>query len=461
MRFTITIDSLPAGANSTDAIWKAEINGAGKSWRREMVQRPDGAGGLLPYPSNATLAPLEAAPGGLCLKLPADVLKSYQQIVDRKADGIADYGQYLFDNLLGEVVWKEIVEQVKLANEQIIELALSWTPTDGNLSRLHWEMMFDGSNFLAAGHLSNGNKIIDVAVTRVVPNTTAMPAPGKSIPRVLFVIGTSLSDPSIRPGAEIMGLLRSPELDYRIYPWVIENASPKVIQAKVAEFNPEVVHFICHGDIDARSKAGYIEMKPDPGSEQTRFFAAQLWQWLNVSQTPPRTVVLSACQSGAALGPQAVAPLAAELVNQGVPIVIAMSGRISDQACRLFTRRFAQALLSGETLVAATARGRRAAIAEGDAPRRSVDWGFPTLYLSASVPENYAPGIAAAEIGEGIEKRMKPYELRREVSRYSAVVRSFLTPIRTCLIVMREVQCLPPTRRTITRDMAAHAYSKS
>ena len=414
MRFTITIATPPAGATGPAAIWKAEIKGAGKSWRREMVQQPDGAEGLLPYPSEATLAPLEEPPGGLCVKLPADVLKVYQMIVARRADGIAAYGRYLFDNLLGKVIWADIVEQAKLGNEQIIELALSWTPNDGNLSRLHWEMMFDGANFLAAGHLSDGNKIIDVAVTRVVPNTTAVPAPGKGVPRVLFVIGTSLSDPSIRPGAEIMGLLRDPQADCRIYPWVIENASPKVIQTKVAEFNPEVVHFICHGDIDAKSKAGYIEMKPDPGNDQTRFFADQLWQWLNVGETPPRTVVLSACQSGTALGPQAVAPLAAELVSQGVPIVIAMSGRISDQACRLFTRRFAQALLSGETLVAATARGRRAAVAEGDAPKRSVDWGFPTLYLSAAVPENYAPGTNAAAMGEGIENRIKPYQLRRD-----------------------------------------------
>jgi len=414
MRFRIIIDTPPAGTTGPAAIWKAEINGAGKSWHRELVQQPDGAGGLLPYPSKATLDPLEEAPGGLCEKPPADVLKVYQMIVARRADGIADYGRYLFDNLLGKVIWADIVEQAKLGNEQIIELALSWTPNDGNLSRLHWEMMFDGANFLAAGHLSDGNKIIDVAVTRVVPNTTAVPAPGKGVPRVLFVIGTSLSDPSIRPGAEIMGLLRDPQADCRIYPWVIENASPKVIQAKVAEFNPEVVHFICHGDIDVKSKAGFIEMKPDPGNDQTRFFAAQLWQWLNVGETPPRTVVLSACQSGTALGPQAVAPLAAELVSQGVPIVIAMSGRISDQACRLFTRRFAQALLSGETLVAATARGRRAAVAEGDAPKRSVDWGFPTLYLSAAVPENYAPGTNAAAMGEGIENRIKPYELRRE-----------------------------------------------
>jgi hypothetical protein len=411
MRFTVTIDTPPVGTTGPAAIWKAEIKCAAKSWRREMVQQPDGEGGLLPYPS---AAPLEGALGDMSAQPPQDVLKLYKEIVARKADRIADYGRYLFDNLLGNGIWAEILEQAKLQNEQIIELALSWTPTDGNLSRLHWEMMFDGSNFLAAGHLSEGKKIIDVAVTRVVPNTTAVAAPGSGVPRVLFVIGTSLSNPSIRPGAEIMGLLQDPQADSRIHPWVIENASPRLIQAKVAEFSPDVVHFICHGDIDARTKAGYIEMKPDPGNDQKYFFAGQVWQWLNVGETPPRTVILSACQSGAALGPHAVAPLAAELVIQGVPIVIAMSGRISDLACRLFTRRFAQALLSGETLVAATARGRRAAVAEGDAPKRSVDWGFPTLYLSAAVAEDYAPGTNAVAMGQGIEKRIKPYQLRRD-----------------------------------------------
>lgn len=379
-----------------------------------MRRIPDEAGGFLPFPGSEELASREVSGTDLCTQPPANVLKVFNTIVARNAERIMDYGRYLFDNLIGKVIWEEMVEQAKLAKASLVELALSWPRKDGNLSRLHWEMMADSANFLAAGHLLEGKSILDVAITRVVPDTTSVAATMSPLPRVLFVIGTSLSDRTIRPGAEVMGLLRDPQIESRIYPRVIENASPKLVMRNVTELRPEVVHFICHGDMDARSKAGYIEMKPDAGDEQTTFFAPQLWQWLSVAGAPPQMVVLSACQSGAALGPHAVAPLAADLVAEGVPVVIAMSGRVSDLACRLFTRRLGQALLSGETLVSATAKGRRAAIAEGDAPTRSVDWGFPALYLSSKVKEDYVPGANSAEAGGDLEKRIDPYLLRRE-----------------------------------------------
>ena len=204
MRFTVTIETPPADSVGPAAIWKVEIMGAGKTWRRDMVQKADGAGGFLPFPSPATLA---EDPPAATSQLPEYVLKLYNDIVARNAERITDYGRYLFDNLLGKVIWGEIVEEAKSQHERIIELALSWALTDANLSRLHWEMMFDGVNFLAAGHLLDGKRIIDVAITRVVRKTAAVPGPLSAFPRVLFVIGTSLSDPTIRPGAEIMGLI--------------------------------------------------------------------------------------------------------------------------------------------------------------------------------------------------------------------------------------------------------------
>jgi len=53
-----------------------------------------------------------------------------------------------------------------------IELALCWDKQDANLSRLHWEMMFDGDRFLIFG-LTAGATKTDVAITRIVPGTTA------------------------------------------------------------------------------------------------------------------------------------------------------------------------------------------------------------------------------------------------------------------------------------------------
>jgi len=429
MRFLLTIRNAVVTAGQ-GLLWTIEIQGGGKSWQRHMIQNADGAGGLIPSPSPTPLAPTEVPLTGLAAQRAEDVLKVYNEIVARTPDHITEYGKYLFDNLLGKVIWDEIMQLASAQNDPLIELALSWPhPNDdetrlnvANLSRLHWEMMFDGDHFLGAGHLPPGKKFTDVAITRVISSTTATAGPIGELPRVLFIIGTSLSNPTIRSGAEVMGLLRDAQTGCRISPRVIENATPKAVQNKVSEFHPEVVHFICHGELDALTKAGFIEVQADAGEDKTQFFADSIWQWLNVAGSPPQIVILSSCQSGTAwngasmtgepLAPHSVAPLAAELVCQGIPVVIAMSGRVSDQACRLFTRTFAKALVSGESLVRATAKGRRAAIAGGDAPKRSVDWGFPTLYLSSMVKEDYAPSAGNATFGDDLETRIQPYALR-------------------------------------------------
>ncbi len=114
------------------------------------------------------------------------------------------------------------------SGEQLIELALSWALNDSNPLRLHWEMMYDGAQFLAAGRVLPSNKGLDIAVTRVVAQSTGSCSRKISAaPRVLFVIGTSLTDSSILPGAEIMSLLRAPEIEERISPMVLENAIPR------------------------------------------------------------------------------------------------------------------------------------------------------------------------------------------------------------------------------------------
>ena len=83
-------------------------------------------------------------------------------------------------------------------------------------------------------------------------------------------------------------------------------------------------------------------------------------------------------------------PLAAQLVDQGLPLVVGMSGRVADSACRLFTRGFYEALVLGSEagapvdLAASAATGRRAALQR--APSSAVDWVFPVTLLAKDVP---------------------------------------------------------------------------
>jgi hypothetical protein len=404
MRFLVQVD---------DA-WTVTIRSEKSNtvWRRALLKEHDGQGVLWPKPDPATLNPAEQATMGLHQQPAAEIRAIYARIVARTPDpgDMEAYGSYLLHSLIGSVIWTAIKAEACAQETKFIELALSWDKADVNLSRLHWEMMCHEHRFLVLG-LSDAGPKIDVAITRLVPGATASAKPLGVTPRVLFVIGQTLTDPTIRPGAEIMSLLQQSKFDHRLNPAYLEHASPERIERKVQAFEPEIVHFICHGMIDATNR-GTLILQPDPPDTNKNFGGEQIAQWMRAAPSMPQIIVLSACESGIAsgeaVGPQVVSPLAAALVAHGIPIVIGMSGRISDLACRLFTRRFAEALFSGDTLVAAAAQGRRVAFSQGNAPNLP-DWAFPTIYLSPEVESHYAP--ACKDAGPDIEARLRPYAL--------------------------------------------------
>lgn len=60
-----------------------------------------------------------------------------------------------------------------------------------------------------------------------------------------------------------------------------------------------------------------------------------------------------------------------------------MGGRVTDAACRLFTREFYKAVLDEKPLAGAATLGRRAGIMHlGKTAESSVDWAFPTLFAA-------------------------------------------------------------------------------
>ena len=133
----------------------------------------------------------------------------------------------------------------------------------------------------------------------------------------------------------------------------------------------------------------------------------------------PLAVVLSACETGTAGGPAGAAPLAAELVTKGkISIVSAMAGEVSEQACRLYTRRFVMAVGDGESVVEASAKGRAALL---NAENRSdhLDWAMPTLFLASSLkpdfrPINPGPGRELMKIAGGLRLRQDPVFIGRQ-----------------------------------------------
>ena len=292
---------------------------------------------------------------------------------------VALFGDYLHAALFGRH-WESIAQA---ASGQTVELALRWPVTEWELSRLPWEIMrapdAQSGKWAAIGWT--------VAITRIVPRQS----PERKLrvqPKVLFVIGTDMNDISIRPGAEFFTvwdrLVREGiSFDFRI----LQQASSEQIEDELNRFQPSIVHFICHGS--EADGSGFIELVSADSAGQLitdqRDAKRCLALLRGAGDTYPPIVVLSACYSGGGAGPVSArvdAPLAAALVEGGVPIVVGMGGQISDLACRLFARRFYEALLDCQPVTDATFEGRRAGMKHGMDPELSVDWALPMLFMA-------------------------------------------------------------------------------
>jgi CHAT domain len=298
----------------------------------------------------------------------------------RRGD-IETAGRYLFAVLLGEAAWEEI--RPAPGGRLDIELVL---PTgDPGAHRLPWEMLHDGTGFLAMSRGINLLRRVDSpALVAPVP-----PLEATSPLTLLVVVGTGLSDDAIRPAAEYLGLIQNLKaygLDRRLRPHLLLEATSERLEAAVAAYRPAVVHVIAHGRMTTAGPQ--IELRQQAGGP-SRMSAATLAGLLG--NPAPVAVVLSVChtaETGGAPGGlgEPAASFAGELVAHGVPLVVGMGGRVSDLACRLFTRAFYAALLGEGDLIQAAAEGRRAASLHGEyQPGDAVDWALPAVFVAEGV----------------------------------------------------------------------------
>ena len=324
----------------------------------------------------------------LCVtKDPQVIRKVYDKYVRRDGEDVVKFGRYLFATLLGDDVWKVINDT---AGNEPVELALTWKD-DNAINRLPWEMMHNGKRFLAEEP--------EVAITRRVAGTTQT-LTELSSPRVLFVVGSALNKDVIKPGAEYLSLLRSLTIGARrrLKTHLLLEASPKRLKAAIEFFRPTVVHLICHGIANAEQET-FLQLRSDDGNGDESVTADALLRMLKPKPgyRLPQVVILNACYTASqpelyTKSGQAALPIAAKLVagdgvHPGVPIVVGMAGQIADQACRLFTRCFYQALLERREVSHAAADGRRVGIIEDGLtdPKTSIDWALPTLFMSAAI----------------------------------------------------------------------------
>ncbi|MEU4222008.1 CHAT domain-containing protein [Actinoplanes sp. NPDC026623] len=300
------------------------------------------------------------------------------------------YGRYLLTALFGEGTWRTVNESC--GQFKLLELALRFPAEDADLHRHLWEMAHDDGD---PGTFLGVDMSRPVAILRQTGNAGG-PAdplgPVTDVPRMLFGVGVALNDPEVRAGTEVMGIIRGHErqgslLDFRVLP----EMSLTQLEDEHRRFAPHIVHIVAHGAWRPAPGQNTIALRAESGEAggetAGHVNGRQLSAALN-DPRPPRLVILSACETGKIdLGGDA---LAAELVDEGVPIVVAMTGSISNVACRIFARAFAEAITNGAALPEATAKARiRTFNDPGQINAATIDWALPAIFVAPHVEEGF------------------------------------------------------------------------
>ncbi|WP_204296805.1 CHAT domain-containing protein [Actinoplanes campanulatus] len=307
-----------------------------------------------------------------------------------------EYGRFLLLALLGNDGWKLVsaalvsAALVSAAASPLTEIELRLPPGDADLHGLTWELLHapdEGGEFLAQDP-RQPVMIVRGVVSPAANGRTVQPVTGTA--RMLFTVGSELHDPEVRAGAEVMAIIRgydrtSSLIDFRVRSQITVDR----LQRACAEVRPHILHLIAHGSCDPESAEHTVQLRAEPGgsaaAEVEHVNARALAEALRGDGELPLIVFLSACESGDTR-PGGTA-IAAELVAAGVPVVLSMTGRISNTACRTFARAFASAVVKGKPLHLATAEARRLAFSR--ARDGEIDWALPAVFMATDVPADF------------------------------------------------------------------------
>ncbi len=153
----------------------------------------------------------------------------------------------------------------------------------------------------------------------------------------------------------------------------VDSATLSALRAELAE-PVHMLHFIGHGGFDRSRDEAYLEFETREG-EPHHVSGIELARILR-RQSPPALVFLNACEGGRASKTDPFGGVAQALVREGMPAVVAMQFKVSDESALVFSKELYEALARVDSIDHAVFEARHALVPEGP-----VDWGNPVLYL--------------------------------------------------------------------------------
>jgi hypothetical protein len=157
----------------------------------------------------------------------------------------------------------------------------------------------------------------------------------------------------------------------------LEEATLTALSRRLRMGDFHIFHFIGHGFFDDQTGQGGLVFEDEAGNKH-EVTAEQLWNELRGEGTL-RLIFLNACEGARSSDADFFAGVAQQLVQKGVPAVLAMQFKVSDQAAIALAHEFYRNLTEGRPLDAALVEARRAIKRDGN----ELEWATPVLFSRA------------------------------------------------------------------------------
>ncbi|MDY6939315.1 MAG: GUN4 domain-containing protein [Cyanobacteriota bacterium] len=182
---------------------------------------------------------------------------------------------------------------------------------------------------------------------------------------------------------------------------IVESANPKAVDSILRQ-KPHIFHFIGHGRLqdENHQDIGQIAFVDDVGN--ARWVDADYFSSL-FARYCRGIVVLQACEGGALSESQAFVGLASRVVQQNVPVVVAMQYEVSNSTASQFTCRFYKELAEGKPVDIAAQEGRYE-IVLGSKGYEQRDFATPVIFMQ--VPDG---NLFQWKEGEGAVQLTTPW----------------------------------------------------
>ena len=176
----------------------------------------------------------------------------------------------------------------------------------------------------------------------------------------------------------LQAALKQPIDDGQIIVDHLSHATLSALQNRLRQSAVHLLHYIGHGYFDQATGQGGLVLENEHGQQLD--VTADKLNILVHDHTALRLVFLNTCEGARSGQADAFAGIAQQLVEQGVPAVLAMRTVVTDKAAISFAQEFYEALAAKCPVDAALAEARKA-VALHDVEQG--EWGTPTLFSRA------------------------------------------------------------------------------